>query len=105
MEGPPHGRKEPARPAGDRPALLHGLVWAMVPWLLYAAARGVGLRRSAACLACLLGLLVWWGQPCRDAMEAGDVDLLLAALLVLAEAGLLIRYHQAPGVLSLLGVA
>jgi hypothetical protein len=47
---------------------------------------------------------VWWGRPCRDALAAGDVDLLLATLLVLAQAGLLIRYHHAPGVVSLLGV-
>jgi hypothetical protein len=77
---------------------------AAVPWLLFTAARGVGLSRLACCLACLLGLLVWWGQPCRDALEAGDIDLLLATLLVLAQVGLLIRYHHAPGPLSLLGV-
>jgi hypothetical protein len=72
---------------------------------LYTAARAVGLGRGPACLATALGLLVWWGQPCREALEAGAVDLLLAALLVLAEAGLLIHYHRAPGALSLLGAA
>jgi hypothetical protein len=80
------------------------LVCAAVPLLVFVAARSVGLKRAAACLACLLGLLVWWGQPCRDALESGDLDLLLAALLVLAQAGLLIRYHNDPGPLSWLGV-
>jgi hypothetical protein len=70
---------------------------------LYTAARAVGLSRGPACLATALGLLVWWGQPCRDALEAGSVDLLLAALLVLAEVGLLLHYHRAPGALGLLG--
>ncbi len=74
------------------------------PLLLYTAGRAVGLGRGPACLAVALGLLVWWGQPCRDALEAGAVDLLLAALFVLAEVGLLIHYHRAPGALSLLGL-
>jgi hypothetical protein len=79
-------------------------VCALVPLLLFTAARGMGLSRAAACLACGLGLLVWWGQPCRDALEAGEIDLLLATVLVLAQAGLLIRYHRAPGLFGLLGV-
>jgi hypothetical protein len=80
------------------------LLCLVVPLMLFVAARSVGLNRASACLACLLGLLVWWGQPCREALEAGDVDLLLATLLVLAQAGLLIRYHRDPGPLSWLGV-
>ena len=80
------------------------LVCALVPLLLFAAARGAGLPRGAAWLACILGLLVWWGQPCRDALEAGEVDLLLASLLVLAQAGLLIRYHSDPGLSNWIGV-
>ncbi|HEX5269450.1 MAG TPA: hypothetical protein VFW33_03135, partial [Gemmataceae bacterium] len=43
----------------------------LVPLLLTAAARGAGLSRSAALLATALGLLVWWGGPARDAVEAG----------------------------------
>ena len=50
-------------------------------------------------------MLVWWGQPCRDLIEAGDVGLLLASLAVLAQTGLLLRYHRAPGPLSAAGVA
>ena len=59
-----------------------------------------GLSRFRACLACGLGMLVWWGKPCRDLLEAGDVDLLMATLAVLAQAGLLLRYHRTPGPLS-----
>lgn len=80
------------------------LVCAVVPLLLFLAARSAGLNRAAACLACLLGLLVWWGQPCRETLESGEVDLLLATLLVLAQSGLLIRYHNDPGPLSWLGI-
>ncbi|MHB1422347.1 MAG: hypothetical protein ACYC3I_03955 [Gemmataceae bacterium] len=80
------------------------LVCAAVPLFLFVAARSVGMKRAPACLVCLIGLLVWWGQPCRERLEGGDIDLLLAALLVLAQAGLLIRYHNDPGPLSWLGV-
>ncbi|HEY7428781.1 MAG TPA: hypothetical protein VH682_31410 [Gemmataceae bacterium] len=80
------------------------LVCVCAPLLLFTAARSVGLSRSAACLACVLGLLVWWGQPCRDTLESGEVDLLLATLLVLAQAGLLLRYHSDPGLLNWMGV-
>ncbi len=77
----------------------------LAPCVFAGAARGAGMSRFRACLACGLGLLVWWGKPCRDLIEAGDVDLLTAALSVLAETGLLLRYHRAPGPLSLMGVA
>ncbi len=80
------------------------LICAIVPLLLFVAARGVGLKRAAACLACVFGLLVWWGQPNREALESGDVDLLLASLLVLAQSGLLIHYHNDPGLKCWLGV-
>jgi hypothetical protein len=76
-----------------------------VPWLLYRAARRITLSRAAACLASLLGVLVWWSEPCRNALEAGAVDLLLASVLAVAQAGLLIHYHRGPGPVSLLGVA
>jgi hypothetical protein len=77
---------------------------AVVPLLLWLTARAVGLRRGGATLTAVLGLLVWWGRPCRDAFEAGAVDLLLAALLVVFQSGLLIRFHRQPGPLVLLGL-
>jgi hypothetical protein len=113
--------KTPVFDGGSRPAELalalagarycpaaykvgHALLCLLAPLLLFTAARGVGMTRACACLACALGLLIWWGRPCREALAAGDVDLLLATLFVLAQAGLLVRYHHAPGPLSLLGV-
>ncbi len=80
------------------------LVCAAASWLLAAAARGAGLSRVGTCAATALGVLVWWSKPWRDALEAGDVDLLLASILAVAQFGLLVRYHRQPGPASLLGV-
>ncbi len=80
------------------------IIYTLVPLFVFLAARGVGMKRAPSCLACVLALLIWWGQPCRETLECGDIDLLLATLLVLAQAGLLIRYHSDPGPLSWLGV-
>jgi hypothetical protein len=90
------------RPAAYK--VLLALACAAAPWLFFVAARGVGLPRAAACLACALGMAVWWGRPCREGIEAGEVDLLLATLLALAQAGFLIRYHRAPCLVGLFGV-
>jgi len=76
----------------------------LAPLLLTAAARGAGLSRGGTCLATGLGLLVWWGKPTRDALDAGDLDLLLAALAALAQFGLLLHFDRAPGFLSWLGI-
>jgi hypothetical protein len=76
----------------------------LAPLLLTAAARGVGQSRAAAVLATGLGLLIWWGQPARDALDAGDLDLLLAALAALAQFGLLLRFDRAPGFVAWLGI-
>src|SRR5262249_44407621 len=97
----------PSDPFYNASAYKIGLAaaWAVVPWLLWTAARGVGLGRAAACLAVSLGLLTWWGRPCREALEAGEADLLLATVLVLAQSGQLLRYHRDPSPFGLLGVA
>ncbi len=76
----------------------------LAPWVFAGAARGAGLSRFRACLACGLGMLVWWGKPCRDLLEAGDVDLLMATLALLAQAGLLLRYHCTPGPVAVVGI-
>lgn len=76
----------------------------LAPLALYVAARGADLSRGVSVLATVLGLLVWWGRPGRTALDAGDVDLLLAALMLLAQAGLMVRYHRWPGPFCLLGV-
>lgn len=74
------------------------------PILLTAAARGAGLSRAAGCLATALGVLVWGSHPARDALETGDLDLLLAALAALAQLGLLLRFDRCPGALAWLGI-
>jgi hypothetical protein len=90
------------RPAAYKVGLA--LCCLLAPLLLTAAARGAGLSRAAACLATALGVLVWWGRPCRDALEAGDLDLLLAATAALAQFGLLLRFDRVPGPAAWLGV-
>lgn len=72
--------------------------------LMAFAARGAGLSRFAICATTALCILVWWSKPWRDALEAGDMDLLLASLFGVAQLGLLIRYHRQPCPMSLLGV-
>jgi hypothetical protein len=113
--------KTPVFDSGSRPAeltlLLTGgaycpraykvglaTVCAAVAWLLALAARAVGLTWAGAGVATALGLAVWWGRPCREALDAGDVDLLVATVLVVAQAGLLIHYHRAPGPFGLGGI-
>jgi hypothetical protein len=76
----------------------------LAPLALVVAARGVGLGRGGACLAVLLGQLVWWSRPGRRLLQEGNLDLLLAALAVVAQAGLLIRLDRRPGLRAWLGV-
>jgi hypothetical protein len=90
------------RPAGYKVGLA--LCCLLVPLLLAAAARSMGLSRAASCLAAGLGLLVWWGPHGRGLLEAGDLDLLLAGLAAVTQAGLLIRFDRAPGAATWLGV-
>ncbi len=75
-----------------------------VPGLTYFAARSVGLTRLTSLVAGLLGLVLWWGKPVRDSLEAGDVDLLLASLMLLLQAALLLRYDQRADLTSVFGL-
>lgn len=75
-----------------------------VPLLLAVAGRCFGLGEGGACLSAALGMLVWWGGPCRCAIEAGDIDVLLAILAVILHAGLLLQYHRSPSLLAWLGL-
>jgi hypothetical protein len=77
----------------------------LVPFVVYLAARGLHLSRATGVGAVLLVQLVWWGRPGRDALEAGDSDLLLGSLAVALQAGLLVRYHDKPAALPLIGLA
>jgi hypothetical protein len=80
------------------------LLCVSVPLILALAARGTGLSLVATCAATGIGVLVWWGRPARDALEAGDVDLLFATLFAVVQFGLLVRYHNKPGPASLVGI-
>jgi hypothetical protein len=76
----------------------------LVPLILWWAARGSGLDQGPACLATVLGLLVWWGGPCRQWLETGDLDLLLGSLAALAEVGFLLQFHRAARLVPWLGL-
>jgi hypothetical protein len=80
------------------------LCFLAIPWLLLTGARSAGFGRAVSFLATTLGLLVWWSAPGRQALEAGDLDLHLAALAALAQAGLLVRFDRAPGFAAWLGI-
>src|SRR5262249_14104867 len=90
------------RPAAYKLGLA--LCCALVPILLAVAARCARLPRAGAALAALGGLLVWWGHPCRQALEAGQFDLLLATLAALLQGSLLIQYDRDPGLAVWLGL-
>src|SRR5947208_177375 len=68
------------------------------------AARGMGLGPGPTVLATGLGLLIWWGAPCRRLLEAGDLDLLLASLICVAHVGILIGYDRSPGLVNWAGL-
>jgi hypothetical protein len=76
----------------------------LVPLFLLLASRAAGLERGTSLLATLLGLLIWWGKPAQETLQAGDFELLLAALAILAHVGLLIQFHRAPGLFCWLGM-
>ena len=90
------------RPAAYKIALA--VFCLLVPCVVFVSARLLGLQRGPAVAATLLAQLVWWGRPGREALEAGDIDLLLAGLALLAQLGFLVHYHRAPGVFALMGV-
>jgi hypothetical protein len=77
---------------------------AVVPLLLMIGARSLGFRRGPASLIVALGLLVWWGEPGRETLETGDLDVLLGGLCAVAFVGLLVRFDRAPGLLCWIGL-
>lgn len=113
--------KTPVFDAGSRPAALFSLAAGgefnpaaykiglavcclLVPLLLIVAARGFLLCGWGTATAVLLGLAVWWGSPAQTVFHTGELDLLMASLMLLAHTGLLIRFDRAPGVLAWLGL-
>lgn len=75
-----------------------------VPVVFWFAARGLRLPRGPSWLAALLGVVVFWQPPCQALLRTGNIDLLLAGLLVLGQAGGLLRYHDDPGPVCWSGV-
>jgi hypothetical protein len=92
---------------GYRPAAYKlglALCCLAVPLLLASAARNAGLNRASAVGVTAAGLVVWWGAPCRAALEAGQLDVLLAALVAVVQTALLVRFDRAPGFSTWLGI-
>jgi hypothetical protein len=78
--------------------------WVLVPLFIVLACWGANLSAAATLLATGAGLFVCWGTPARRLLDGGEVDLLLAALALLAHAGLLLRFDRQPGLLSWQGM-
>jgi hypothetical protein len=76
----------------------------LVPILLIVACRSAGFDHSTTLLATAIGQLVWWGPLGRGALEAGDSEILLAALAGLAHVGCLIAFHRYSSTASWLGI-
>ncbi len=76
----------------------------LVPVLLAVATRGIGLGWGSTCFAVSLGMVVWWGDPCRNALIDGDVDLLMGGLCAAAFVGLLLAFDRAAGLSVWLGL-
>ncbi|MBY0526816.1 MAG: hypothetical protein K2R98_25715 [Gemmataceae bacterium] len=75
-----------------------------VPLLLVLASRSAGLGRIPAFLAGVVGILVCWSDPCRDLIQAGEIDLLLSGLAALLLVAMLVRIDRAPGPIAWLGL-
>lgn len=76
----------------------------MVPVLVLLACWGAGVCGCTAAVGCALAILVWWGPPGQVALHAGDAEIFLAALAVLAHVGLLIRFDNDPGLRAWFGL-
>jgi hypothetical protein len=79
------------------------LLWC-IPLLLVIGARGAGLNWRETWLAAFFAQLVAWGTPARELVECGALEVLMAAVLLLAVLGLLIRYDREPGFFCWLGL-
>lgn len=72
----------------------------LVPVLLILASRGFGLGWGLSCAASAVGQLVWWSSPGRALLEAGELDLVIGALAGLVSMTWLVRFDQAPDLVS-----
>jgi len=89
-------------PAAYKVGLL--VICLLVPMLLLLACAGTGMSGAASLLATAMGILLGWGPAGRLVIEAGEGDLLLASLAMLAHAAMLIRFHRVPGFVSWFGI-
>ncbi len=93
---------------GRRPALVYklglALCSALMPAAIWLAVVSLNLSRRTTVVTTFLALLVWWGRPCQALLASGDLDLLLAALAMVAQCGLLMRFHRQPGFWVWLGL-
>lgn len=84
----------------DRPAAYKiGLMvcCALVPLVFAEATRLLELGPATACLAALLGVLVWWTNPIQRLLQQGELDWLFGGLVLVLHAGLVVRFHRDPG--------
>jgi hypothetical protein len=72
----------------------------LVPLLLMLAGRGFGLSWGLSCAGAAFGQFVWWSSPGRALLEAGDLDLAMSALAGLVSIAWLVRFDQAPDLIS-----
>lgn len=91
------------RPAAYKVGLV--LCCAVAPLLFVVAGGCLGLGRLPSACAAALGVLVWWGVPCQQTLEAGDLDLLMAGLAILLFVTLLLRFDRRPDVRGWLGLS
>lgn len=75
-----------------------------VPFVFLFLTKRIGASRRGSLVSVALGMLVWWGAPCREAFRQGQIDLLFAGLIALLQIGFLTRYHSAPRGLDWLGI-
>src|SRR4051794_13535688 len=107
--------KTPIFDAGSRPAELFYLLGGpsagsykvglavcclLAPLAFAVAARGGGLGAAGACLAAVIGGTLWWSPPCRNLLEAGDLDLLVGGICAPMYLSWLARFGRTPGPLE-----
>ncbi len=76
----------------------------LCPTLMFLAAWGAGLRWPATLASVFLAMLIWWGPHGRAALEAGEAEIFLASLAIVAHVGMLIRFDNKPGFRAWLGI-
>jgi hypothetical protein len=79
-------------------------VFSLLPFFLALAARGAGLGPASSCISAALGTVVCWSGPCRDALDAGDLDVLFGSISVAVHVGLLLAYHRQPSLGNWVGL-